>query len=278
MNGSAGRDWLIWVLPSIALLLLLGFETDWGRSVHRLPPPAPSVPAKPIAPTLLPDYRIEGGLAGHPETVGRTLFNPTRRPAPVVIADQQAKARLQRGQFVLTGTAVAGDRNVAFLREVAGGRSRLVRQGDQINGLVVADVRADRVKLVLGDESEEIVLKATSGASQARPATPAPAGQPGQPGQPVPNAVPPSFGPAAPGQAPTPPQPGNAIEQRRAARAAAAANPPVVTPPPVQAPSPVTPAAPPGGAATPAPGTGMPANVDPAWNEVFRRMQTRQQP
>jgi hypothetical protein len=272
MNGSMGRDGLIWAIPTLALILLLAFETDWGRAVHRLPPPLPAVAAKPVSLSLLPEYQIEGGLAGHPETVGRTLFNPTRRPAPAQVVDQQAKQRLQRGQFVLTGTAVAGDRNVAFLREVAGGRSRLVRQGDQINGLVVADVRADRVKLVLGDEAEEIVLKAVNAPGPVRPGAPPAPGQPPQPGQPVPAVVPPSFGPAPPAQ--VQPPPGNAIEQRRAARAAAAAA-PAVNPPPVQTPTLPAPAQTP--AAT-TPGTGMPANVDPAWNEVFRRMQTRQQP
>ena len=40
---------------------------------------------------------------------------------------------------MLTGTAVAGERHIAFLKEVSGGKSRVVRQGEQLNGVLVAD-------------------------------------------------------------------------------------------------------------------------------------------
>lgn len=223
------RDyWLWWLLPSAALAVLLGWEIDWGRHIHRLPEPEPPVIPKPVAPVLLPEYRIEGGLASHSETVDRTLFNPTRRPAPVVTAADQAKTSFPHGQYQLTGTALAGEKNIAFLKEVAGGKSRVVRQGDQINGVLVAEVAPGHIKLTLADDSEEILLKvapaqkvaAAPGARQAgQPATAAQAAAGAAPGTAAGGPVQRGIGSAfqVPAQ-------GNVDrEQRRAARAAAAA-------------------------------------------------------
>ena len=278
----SSRAALWWGLPIVALAVLLGIETDWGRHPHRLPEPPPTIEPKPIVSALLPEYQVEGGLAGRAETVNRTLFNPTRRPAPAAAGDG-GRRQMQRGQFVLTGTAVAGERHIAFLKEVAGGKSRVVRQGEQVNGILIADVRADRVKLTLGDESEELVLKVVPGpkTTVAAPTQPgnAPQPQPGispQPGAPAVNA----------GNQPTPSGVQSVQEQRRRAAAAAAAaaqraaddeataSPP--TPPPGSAapgPLPAIPATTP-----PTAPTSQPASPDPAWNEVYERMRQRSQP
>jgi hypothetical protein len=262
MNDSIARwrGWLWWLIPAAALGVLLGIETDFGKALHRLPGPPPSVAPTSITTALLPEYQIEGGLAGHAETVSRTLFNATRRPAPPLPAEA-GRGAFKRGQYVLTGTAVAGERHLAFLKEVNGGKSRVVRQGDQINGVVVSDVKADRVKLTLGDESEELVLKVAVGPKTTTPPPPAPAqltggaaqvplGAPQMPGAP---------GSAAPAAATPLP---SAAERRRAAAAAAAPNPTV-------------PAAQPAPAANT---TGSPASSDPAWNEVYERMRQRGAP
>ena len=178
LNGSRVGIWAWWALPVILLAALLGWETDWGRNVVRVPAaPAPIEP-KPISASVLPDYTIEGGLAAHAETVNRTLFNATRRPAPTLAGDG-APRRLAANQFQLMGTTVTGERNIAFLKEIAGGKSRTVRQGDEINGMLVAALEADRVKFTVGDESEELVLKVAPGPKTtvaAAPPPPAPGG------------------------------------------------------------------------------------------------------
>ena len=110
----------------------------------------------------LPEYRIDGGLSGHAETVTRTLFNATRRPAPALASDG-GPHRLNPGRFQLMGTTVTAERNIAFLKDVAGGKSRVVRQGDEIDGVRVVSVQPDRVKLALGDDSEELVLQVAHG-------------------------------------------------------------------------------------------------------------------
>ena len=257
------RSRLWWLVPALALGVLLGIELGWGRQVHRLPEPAPVLEARPVTPTLLPEYKIEGGVAGRAETVNRTLFNPTRRPAPTAVVDA-GKSQMQRGQFVLTGTSLAGERSIAFLKEIAGGKSRTVRQGEQINGMLVAEVRSDRVRLTLGGDSEELVLKIAAGPkTTVNPTPPAP--------NPVGGAAPfPQT--AAPG---TQPEPAQVLEQRRrAARAATAAE---AAPPVAPTPAPGRGAMLPG-SAQPAAGQGAESSSDPAWNEVYERMRQRTQP
>jgi hypothetical protein len=156
------QAWAWWLLPTIALGALIGWEIDWGR--HVLPVPAAQAPIvpKPVESLVLPEYRLEGGIAARSETVSRTLFNPTRRPAPV-LATEGGPRRIQPGQFQLVGTTVTGHRNVAFLKEAAGGKAHMVSQGDEINGMRVALVTPDRVRLTAGDDAEELVLKVARG-------------------------------------------------------------------------------------------------------------------
>jgi hypothetical protein len=253
------RASLWWLLPLLALVLLIGAEIDWGRAPRIAPPPAEPIAPKPVVTGLLPEYTIAGGLGAHTETVNRTLFNPTRRPAPVAIAEA-AKPRIQRGQFTLTGTTVAGDRSLAFLKEQSGGKARTVRQGDTINGMLVAEVKPDRVKFTLGDETEEVFLKvATNSKPTPQPAAPAGA-PPGAPGQPAPAPAP------APAAAAARQQDGAAqtlAERRRAARAAEAA-----------AASAAPPAAP-ASTGVPAPPPSRPGaaadQVDPRWSIIDQK-------
>jgi hypothetical protein len=162
MNGNL-RALLWWVAPALAFFALLGIETDWGGQLHRLPAAPQAIEPKPVSPALLPEYQVEGGVASLNETVDRTLFNPTRRPAPPATASAEGEKKVQSGQFVLTGTTLAGDRSIAFLKEVAGGKARTVRKGDKINGMLVAEVLPDRVRFTQGGESEELVLKVAPG-------------------------------------------------------------------------------------------------------------------
>jgi hypothetical protein len=177
MNGNL-RALLWWVAPVLAFVALVGIETDWGHQLRRVPAAAQAIEPKPVVPALLPEYQIEGGVASLNETVDRTLFNPTRRPAPPATASSEGEKKVQSGQFVLTGTTLAGDRSIAFLKEVAGGKARTVRKGDKINGMLVADVLPDRVRFTRGDESEELMLKVSPGPKTTVAAAPPAAGGP----------------------------------------------------------------------------------------------------
>jgi hypothetical protein len=148
-----------WIVPLATLLAILGWESGWWKEGAAVAPDpgASSIPIGPFA-RLLSEYEIVGGLPAYAETVQRTLFNPTRRAAPVVVADASERASFQKGQFAFVGTSVAGDRRIAFLREISGGKSRMVRQGEQINGITVAQVLPDTVRLERGSQSEELHL------------------------------------------------------------------------------------------------------------------------
>jgi hypothetical protein len=53
---------------------------------------------------------------------------------------------------------------VAYLKETSGNaKSRSVKKGDSVNGMLVAEVAPDRVKLTLGDETEDVELKVAKG-------------------------------------------------------------------------------------------------------------------
>ena len=170
-----GRAWAWWLLPLLVLALLVGWEIDWGRQIVRLPPAPVPLEPKPVTPALLPDYAIEGGLPANSETVNRTLFIATRRAAPA-LAGEGGPRVLKAGQFLLVGTAMSGNQNIAFLKEVAGGKSRTVRQGETVNGMLVASVTAERVKFTLGDDAEELVLKVAPGPKTTLGAPPPPPG------------------------------------------------------------------------------------------------------
>jgi hypothetical protein len=220
-RGRAGV-WALWFAPAAALALVLGWETDWGRALVRVPPPAPPLEPKPVAAVVLPEYQIEGGLPGHAETVGRTLFNATRRPAPVLAADSGPR-QIVRGRYQLMGTTVAGDKHIAFLKE-ASGKTHVVRQGEELSGMKVALVGPDRVTFTAGDDSEELILKVAPGPKTTLVAAPPPPGPAPAAGRATAAAPAPARAaqPAANVAAqPQPPQ--NAKAARRAARGAAGA-------------------------------------------------------
>jgi hypothetical protein len=210
------RTALWWLVPLVALAAIIGWETRWGSAFDLHPAPAAPVAPKPVVSSLLPEYAIVGATGPGTEMVQRTLFNPTRRPAPVAV--EASAGRLQRGQFALTGTLVIDGKSTAYLREVAGNKPRRVLAGDKVNGMLVAEVKPDRVRLTLGDESEELVLKI---ASNPRPT--APPGAPAVAAGAGAAAPPPAAAQvAAPTVTPAVAVPSLA-ERRRAARAAAEA-------------------------------------------------------
>ena len=246
--NAFARTLIVWTVPFAIVLTAIGVETDWGRSLSRDTPTPGAAAPQPVAVALLPEYRIDGGTDARRETVDRVLFNPTRRPAPPSSQVAGAASAMKKGQYTLTGTTVVGNVATAFLREVNGGKSRSVHQGDKLgDGLLVAEVKPDRVRLKQGDDVEELSLKIATGPKttvQTAPVVAAGGAQPGAPGAPA--AINPAAAalggtgataraitrpvappPAQPGA--TPPRSGNVsvsellAERRRAARAAAEA-------------------------------------------------------
>jgi hypothetical protein len=247
---STMRGWLTWLAPLAVLALLILWQADWGRGFLREPPTDTGAAAKPLIVSLLPEYQPPVAPDVNRDVVERSLFNPTRRPAPAALV-QAAKPQLQRGQFALSGTLVVDGKATAFLRETNGGKSRRVAQGETVNGMVVTDIKADRIRLTLGDESEELTLKLAVGPKT----TIQPVVASAAPGGPVTASAP---APVARDVADV------LAERRRQAReaeAAAAAGRPAVSPTaPVTAPN-----MPPPPAAT--------MSNDPQWQNLYQRYQ-----
>src|SRR5260221_9275260 len=183
MNGLDPRirSCLVWLLPFIVLAAVIAWEADWGRKWRHVPSVDAATVPQPVVVAVLPEYTPAATPAAQHDFVDRTLFNPTRRPAPAAPAEG-GKKRLQSGQFVLTRTLIVDGKDTAFLRENAGGKSRRVAHGDQINGMLVADVKPDRAKLTVGDESEDLVLKIATGPKTTTQPVAAVPGAPGAPG------------------------------------------------------------------------------------------------
>ncbi|MGI8896597.1 MAG: hypothetical protein ACR2HE_13265 [Casimicrobiaceae bacterium] len=261
------RTLVAWLLPLALLTGVIGWETNWGRASPRSPIADAAPTPQPVAVALLPEYVPDSAAGGTREMVSRTLFNPTRRPAPVAVVET-AKPKMQRGQFALTGTTVVEGKATAFLRETKGGKPRRVVQGETIDGLLVADVKVDRVRLTMGEEAEELLLKVTTN-SRPTPQPPLPQVAAGGavPGAPAPQAVAP--------QAVTPAAPEVSrilAERRRAAREAQTNE---------GAPAPDgrnrVPLVAPNAPAAAAPGANAPAATppDPRWQQLYQQYQQR---
>jgi hypothetical protein len=258
------RSWLYWLAPMAVLLLLILWQTDWGRAFFRVPPPESTAAPQALTLAMLPEYQPAASPEGSRDVVERTLFNPTRRPAPTAVAEA-AKPRMQRGQFTLQGTMLVDGKATAFLRETNGGKARRVAQGEQINGLVVAEVRPDRVRLALGDETEELALKVAVGPrTTIQPVVSGPGSGP----------VTATRAGATPGASPQVRDVAEVLAERRraarAAEAAAAGLPPGAPIPPAPAPAAASPGA---TASAMPPSAATPGPADPAWAGVYQRYQ-----
>jgi hypothetical protein len=160
------RRALYWIVPIGVAALVVAAELDVGGVAGRTPPPETPRPPAPVSVGLLPEYAIAGGPAALSATSEHTLFNPTRHPAPPAVASggSSAPSQMKRNQFVLTGTAIDGHTAVAYLRENApGGKSRVVKKGDKVNGMTVAEVTPAGIRFTQGGESEDVPLKVAAG-------------------------------------------------------------------------------------------------------------------
>jgi hypothetical protein len=211
------RRALYWIVPIGIAALVVAAELDLGDVAHRAPPPETPRPPAPVSVGLLPEYAIAGGPAALSATSQHTLFNPTRRPAPPAVASggSSAPSQMKRNQFVLTGTAIDGNTAVAYLRENApGGKSHVVKKGDKLNGMTVAEVTPAGVRFTQGGESEDLPLKVAAGPRTT--VQPVVARPPAPPGNAAPGARNVPGNANAPGGANAP----TLAERRRAAREA----------------------------------------------------------
>ena len=177
-----------WIPFALALAAVVAWETDWGDALYPPVVIAQAPPAKPIAPTLLPEYKPTAGPEAYAEVVDRPLFSPTRRQAPPPPPPEPPKQVMQTGQYQLTGTIQVGEQLYAFMKETKGGKGIRVSQGDLLSGGIrLSKVEPDRVVLSQYESEEEVKLQ-VSKSTRATP-VPSPPGAPGTPGGPQPGGL-----------------------------------------------------------------------------------------
>ena len=86
--------------------------------------------------------------------------------APVAQQPAISGQSLQHGQVVLLGTTIADDGSFALVKDAAAARSRVLRKGDRVDGLLVTGIRPDRLELTDGATGELVILKVDD---EARP-------------------------------------------------------------------------------------------------------------
>jgi general secretion pathway protein N len=217
-------------LLALVLVAVLAAEYGAGARLGERVSARGAPAAAPVQAKLLPSIAAVNPDQEYSETGARPLFTPTRRPAPPAVAPA-APTAMNKGQFTLTGVTIVGPLKIALLREKSSGRVVRVEEGKEVNGITVAQVDPEQVKLTQGGDSEVVAMLVTkgtghpvpppaaaagpfapltgaapavpvAGASPVARAAPPPGAQ--QPGQPQPPAVNPNtlFGPRPGGLAP----------------------------------------------------------------------------
>lgn len=97
-----------------------------------------------------------------PGLAGRPLFSPSRRPPEVVVENAVVDAEPEPSPPPRVGlvgiVAAAQGQAFAVVRDEAGGATRTLRKGDDVDGWTVSDVAADRVVLGNGEREETLLL------------------------------------------------------------------------------------------------------------------------
>ena len=174
-----------WLALCGGLAAGVGVETDWGRQLLRPAPVVELAEAPFVRPELKDPYSLPPADV-FLDIAMRPIFLVTRRPVPAAPPPEPPKPAMQRNQFQLTGVTVLPDSKFAFLIEKAGNKSRVIKEGDQINGILVKSIAADKVVLSQFEETEVLTLKTAKGPAttdgtppkKAEPATPKPAPAP----------------------------------------------------------------------------------------------------
>ena len=145
-----------WLALFSALVIAIGIESDWGRRWTLPLQQIDGQPAPFTKPALTEPFKMPAADA-FLEIAMRPIFVSTRRPAPTVTVEAP-KPRMKKDQFTLTGTTLVPEGKFAHLTEKAGNKSHVLSEGREINGILIKEIRADRVVLTQHDDTETIML------------------------------------------------------------------------------------------------------------------------
>jgi hypothetical protein len=168
----------------VAIAVVMGWETGWGRYLTPGAPPIAAGNRKAEEIALLPAFNLPPISPAFKETAERPLFNQSRRPVPAA-AVVAAAPTMQKGKYRLVGAVVAGDVSTAFLVEIQSNKTFRVTKGGVVNpndsqGPMLDSVSPTEAVLKLGTDSETLTLATAK--SPAAPPMVAAAGVPGMTG------------------------------------------------------------------------------------------------
>lgn len=169
-------------MPALLLALTIGAEIEWGDRVRLpLPQPRPQNSRGALAP-LQPEFNLPPLEQNYNDMLLLPVFVPTRRPPPS-LQIEPLKPAMRKGQFMLVGSILTDQKNVALLREIATNKMLRVEQGKEINGVQLEKVEKRTVTLKQGDDREELVMKIPPMQKPLQMPNPVPVSMPGAPSQ-----------------------------------------------------------------------------------------------
>jgi len=151
----------VWLVACGALIAGIGIETEWGSQWAWPLSESETAPAAFARPTLTepfylppPDKFIEISL--------RPLFVVTRSPSPIpppAPPPAPPKPTMKKDQFVLAGTTIVSEGKFVHLIEKASGKSSVVAEGKEINGILIKEVTPGYAVLSQYDDTERLALR-----------------------------------------------------------------------------------------------------------------------
>jgi hypothetical protein len=153
-----------------ALVIALGWITDWGQDIGRVQLHENAATAKADGATVLPDFKLGSEASAYALIADKPLLNPTRKPAPTqpiaAVAPEPPRPQIRRGLYQLVGVSDFGGVKVAQVREVSSSRVRSVRVGDALQELTVRSVAPESITLAFAGEEELVTLPKFTQSSQ----------------------------------------------------------------------------------------------------------------
>ena len=230
MKAALGKEkYLALALASISLLLVGVLLWEWaqGKNLERDLLKMRKLPVTAVPPQkILPEFSLPDKETGFPELLSRPVFSVSRRSSG---AAAKGVVSMKKGQFVLVGVLISPRQTSALLRDVVSNKTETVTLVGVVRGLTLGEVKADRVVLRQGAESEELMLNVQNGpklpgAMQNRPA-PQSAALPAAPPASAATPAKPALAPASVGATPAP-LPAASSVRPAVATSQASANPP----------------------------------------------------
>ena len=186
VRTKSSRGWVSAVGLAAFLGLAIWQGEFLGGSAETDPQPARAITAKTIgaAPAV---HGTHGTEPAHDQAAPPTIVIPTLPPTrPVAQQAVTAVQPVRRSHVVLLGTTITDDGSSALVSDIAGAPSRVLRKGDQVDGLQVTEIRPDRLLLSDGVTGRQVVLEvgdevragAYSAMTQAHAPIPSAAAQP----------------------------------------------------------------------------------------------------